>query len=317
VPEIPEVESLARWLTQRTHGLTITKTDVLAISALKTFDPPLTALVGRRVDHWFRRGKYLIAHTDTPSTSEAPTKTAHTDTPSTSEAPTKTDPTDAMYLCIHLARAGWIKWSDELKVAPAKLTKGPQALRVQFSDGSGFNATEAGTDKRLSVHVVRDPDDVERIRTLGVDALGAEFTVSRFAEILTAAGRSQIKGVLTEQAVIAGVGNAYSDEALHVAKLSPFKPANSLDTKELGELHSAIVGVLTDALERSAGKPASELKDTKRTGMRVHGRAGEKCPICNDIVREVSFATKSLQYCATCQTGGKPLADRRLSKLLK
>jgi formamidopyrimidine-DNA glycosylase len=295
VPEIPEVESLTRWLTERTAGLQITRADVLAISALKTFDPPLHALVGRTVVHWFRRGKYLIAQT-------------------TDKAEPEREP---MYLCIHLARAGWIRWSDELKVAPAKLTKGPQALRVQFSDGSGFNATEAGTDKRLSVHVVRDPDDVERIRTLGVDALGETFTSVKLAEILSAAGRSQIKGVLTDQAIIAGVGNAYSDEALHVAKLSPFKPANSLVEAEVKDLHAAIVGVLTDALERSAGKPASELKDSKRSGMRVHGRTGETCPECGDMVREVAFSSKSIQYCATCQTGGKPLADRRLSRLLK
>ncbi len=299
MPEIPEVESLTRWLTERTAGLQITRADVLAISALKTFDPPLHALIGRTVAHWFRRGKYLIAHTIAPINDAAAAEPI------------------PMYLCIHLARAGWIRWSDELKVAPAKLTKGPQALRIQFSDGSGFNATEAGTDKRLSVHVVRDPDDVERIRTLGVDALGEMFTPDRLAEILSGAGRSQIKGVLTDQAAIAGVGNAYSDEALHVAKLSPFKPASSLVENEVAELHAAIVGVLSDALVRSAGKPASELKDSKRSGMRVHGRTGEKCPVCGDVVREVAFSSKSIQYCATCQTGGKPLADRRMSRLLK
>jgi formamidopyrimidine-DNA glycosylase len=300
MPEIPEVESLTRWLTERTAGLSIQRADVLAISALKTFDPPLHALHGRVVETWFRRGKYLIAVTTSNETNS---------TKDTNGTP--------IFLCIHLARAGWIRWSDELKVGPVKLSKGPQALRVLFSDGSGFNATEAGTDKRLSVHIVRDPNDVERIRTLGIDALGPEFTAEGFAAVLYSAGRSQIKGVLTDQAVIAGVGNAYSDEALHVAKLSPFKPANSLTEIETNDLHRAIISVLTEALERSAGKPASELKDAKRTGMRVHARTGEKCPTCGDVVREVAFASKSLQYCATCQTGGKPLADRRLSRLLK
>lgn len=294
MPEMPEVESLARWLSERTRGLSITRADVLAISALKTFDPPISALVGRTVTGWSRRGKFLIASTvDGGGAGEV------------------------FYLCIHLARAGWIRWSDELTAKSAKLTRGPQALRIGFSDGSGFNATEAGTEKRLSVHVVRDPDAVEYIRTLGIDPLGLDFTVERFMEVLTAAGRSQIKGVLTDQSVIAGVGNAYSDEALHVARLSPFKPANGLTEPEVVALHEAVIRVLTEALERSAGKPASELKDTKRTGMRVHARTGLPCPVCGDTIREVAFATKSLQYCATCQTGGKPLADRRLSRLLK
>ncbi len=295
MPEIPEVQSLANWLGERTAGLVIERADILAISALKTFDPPLDALKGRAIVGWSRRGKFLIAETRALGS----------------------DDTDPIYLCIHLARAGWLRWSDEVKATAAKLTKGPQALRMTFNDGSGFTATEAGTDKRLAVHVTRDPEIVERIRTLGVDALGPIFTVASFSEILKAAGRSQIKGVLTDQALIAGIGNAYSDEALHVAKLSPFKPSNSLTAEEGAQLHSAIVGVFNEALERSAGKPVAELKDAKRSGMRVHGRTGQKCPECNDVVREVAFSSKSIQYCATCQTGGKPLADRRMSRLLK
>ena len=302
MPEMPEVESLARWLSTRTTGLVIERSDLLAISALKTFDPSLADLKGRRVVGWSRRGKYLIAETDAADGSDG----------------------EPIFLCIHLARAGWIKWQDDLAFsasvkpgAKPKLTKGPQALRIVFDDGSGFTATEAGTDKRLSVHVVRNPDDVEKIRTLGIDPLTDAFTVDAFSEILTAQGRSQIKGVLTEQGIIAGVGNAYSDEALHMAKLSPFKPSNGLNDDERARLHHAIISVLTTAIERSAGKPASELKDAKRSGMAVHARTGQPCPVCGDTVREVAFATKSLQYCPTCQTGGQPLADRRLSRLLK
>jgi formamidopyrimidine-DNA glycosylase len=296
---MPEVESLVRWLGERTTGLTIDRADVLAISALKTYDPPVDALKGRTVAGWFRRGKFLICDTVAPPTD------------------------DHVFLAIHLARAGWLRWSDDASVTKAgkppkvSLSKGPQALRITFGDGSGFVATEAGTDKRLRVYVVRDAQEIEHVRTLGPDPMGPEFTVDVLRSILTAAGRSQIKGVITEQGVIAGIGNAYSDEALHAARISPFKPANSLSDDEIASLHESIVSVLTDAIARSAGKPASELKDAKRTGMRVHARTGEKCPVCGDTVREVSFATKSLQYCATCQTGGKPLADRRLSKLLK
>ncbi len=298
MPEMPEVESLARWLSARTRGLVVARVDVLAISALKTFDPPIDALVGRLVTGWSRRGKFLIAGTSGSVAADSA-------------------PDDPMFLCIHLARAGWIRWSEELNAKSAKLTRGPQALRVGFSDGSGFTATEAGTEKRLSVHVVRDPDNVEYIRTLGVDPLVPDFTIARFSAVLAAAGRSQIKGVLTDQSLISGVGNAYSDEALHMARLSPFKPANGLTPDEITLLHESVVGALTEALARSAGKPASELKDTKRSGMRVHARTGQPCPECGDTVREVSFASKSLQYCPTCQTGSKPLADRRLSRLLK
>ncbi len=290
MPEMPEVESLARWLTQRTSGLIFARLDVLAISALKTYDPPVAALVGQHVIGWSRRGKYLICATD-----------------------------GDLFLCIHLARAGWIRWTDDQKTGPAKLTKGPQALRVAFDDGSGFTATEAGTDKRLSVHIVRSPDDVANISTLGVEVLSPDFTVYRFAEILAAQGRSQIKGVMVDQSIIAGIGNAYSDEALHVARLSPFSPASSVvaDRVALTALHAGIRLVLDEALARSEGKPAAELKDSKRSGMRVHGRTGQECPVCGDVVREVAFSSKSLQYCAKCQTGGKPLADRRLSRLLK
>jgi formamidopyrimidine-DNA glycosylase len=290
MPEMPEVESLARWLSERTTGLQFSRLDVLAISALRTYDPPIDSLVGQTVQGWSRRGKFLIC-----STSEG------------------------VHLCIHLARAGWIRWTDNQTTGPAKLTKGPQALRVTFSDGSGFTATEAGTDKRLSVHVVRDPNDVEFIRTLGIEALSPDFTVDRFVEVLQLQGKAKIKGVLTEQGVIAGIGNAYSDEALHVAKMSPFSAASTIAASPVAaaQLHDAIVEVLNDALTRSAGKPASELKDSKRSGMRVHGRTGQTCPVCSDTVREVAFASKSWQYCATCQTDGKLLADRRMSRLLK
>jgi formamidopyrimidine-DNA glycosylase len=122
---------------------------------------------------------------------------------------------------------------------------------------------------------------------------------------------------LRDQQVLAGVGNAYSDEILHTAKLSPFARADRLTPEELGRLHAAMVSVLTEAVRRSVGQKAATLKSEKRSGLRVHGRAGEICPVCGDLIREVSFADSSLQYCPTCQTGGKPLADRRLSRLLR
>jgi formamidopyrimidine-DNA glycosylase len=214
---------------------------------------------------------------------------------------------------MHLARGGWVQWRKDLTSARAKPGKGPLALRMGFDDGSGFDVTEQGTEKRLALWVVHDPSEIERVAALGPDPLSPGFALGP----LLAGRRAQIKGVLTDQSVIAGIGNAYSDEALHIAKLSPFRMANTLSADEVARLEAAIVRVLSDAVARSAGLPAGGLKTEKKSGMRVHGRTGQPCPECGDTVREVSFATTSLQYCPTCQTGGKALADRRLSRLLK
>jgi formamidopyrimidine-DNA glycosylase len=222
------------------------------------------------------------------------------------------------HLVLHLARAGWVRWKDEVPALPARPnSKSPLAARIVLDNGSGLDITEAGTRKSLALYVVRDPSEVEGIARLGPDPLAEDFTIDVLSEILQGAGRAQIKGVLRLQSNIAGIGNAYSDELLHAARLSPFKPSNSLDATELETLYDAIRTVLGDAVIRSAGLAASELKGEKKSHLAVHGRAGEKCPVCGDTVREVSFADSSLQYCPTCQTGGKPLADRRMSRLLK
>ena len=286
MPELPEVQALATDLGARLADRAIARLDIVAFSALKTFDPPVSALNGLFVEGVSRHGKFLdIA-------------------------------VDELHVCVHLARGGWIRWKDELPSIPARPGKGPLAARLVLDDGSGLDFTEAGTKKGLAIYVVRDPADVPGIARLGPDPLSPQFTVEVLASILASAGRSQIKGVLREQSTIAGIGNAYSDEILHVAKMSPFKPA-AMTPEEVQSLYDAIETTLADAIARSDGLAASELKKEKKSGLRVHGRKGEKCPVCGDIVREVSFADSSLQYCATCQTGGKPLADRRTSKFLK
>jgi formamidopyrimidine-DNA glycosylase len=286
VPELPEVEALGDFLRQHAVGQAVTRVDVAGIEVLKTYDPPVTALAGMTVDGVARHGKFLDLDVG------------------------------GLHLVFHLARAGWLRWRDELPSTPLKPGKGPMGMRVHLSGGGGFDLTEQGTRKRLAVYVVHDPHDVPGVARLGVDPMSEAFTLDWFARLL-AADRGQVKGVLRDQEKIAGIGNAYSDEVLHVAKLSPFKPAANLTDDEVARLHAAIVETLRDAVERSRGLPTSELKDAKRVGMRVHGRAGQPCPVCGDVVREVSFADSALQYCATCQTGGKPLADRRLSRLLK
>lgn len=286
MPELPEVQALVDFLGVRTADLAVTGVELGSISVLKTFNPPPEALVGAPIDTVSRHGKFLDL--DCGGT----------------------------HLVFHLARAGWLRWSDALSATRLRPGKSPIALRVRLSDGSGFDLTEAGTKKSLAAYIVASPSDVPGIARLGPDPLSDAFSLSVFREIL--AGRNaQLKGVLRDQSIIAGVGNAYSDEILHVAKLSPFAMAAKLDDDQTERLYAALRDTLSAAVGAATGKPAAELKDAKRQGMRVHGRTGEVCPECGDIVREVSFADSSLQYCATCQTGGKPLADRRTSKFLK
>jgi formamidopyrimidine-DNA glycosylase len=288
VPELPEVEALARDLSGRLTDRAIVRVDIAAFSCLKTYDPPVSALAGAVVDGVSRHGKFLDI--DAGGT----------------------------HLVLHLAKAGWVRWRDEVPQLPARPnSKSPLAARVVLDNGAGLDVTEAGTRKSLALYVVRDPADIEGIARLGPDPLSEEFTREVLRDLLQRAGRAQVKGVLRSQANIAGIGNAYSDEVLHAARMSPFKPASSLTDDETRTLYDAIRTVLGDAVRRSSGLAASELKGEKKSNMAVHGRTGEKCPVCGDTVREVSFADSSLQYCPTCQTGGKPLADRRLSRLLK
>ena len=286
MPELPEVEALAGYLRERAVGRRVDRCEVAAISALKTYDPAPTALAGRAVTDARRHGKFLDVVFD-----------------------------GGLHLVVHLARAGWLHYREAFSsTVPLRPGKGPIALRVRLDDGSGFDLTEAGTQKKLAVYLVTDPAQVPGVAKLGPDALGADLAT--FAERLRSR-RGQVKGVLTDQSVLAGVGNAYSDEILHAAKLSPFAISDRLTDDQIAVLHGATRAVLGDAVRRSLGQRAAELKGEKRSGLKVHARKGLPCPVCGDTVREVSFADSGLQYCPTCQTGGKPLADRRLSRLLK
>ncbi|MER5769788.1 Fpg/Nei family DNA glycosylase [Streptomyces sp. NPDC001985] len=290
MPELPEVESLREFLDTHLVGEEIVRVLPLAISVLKTYDPPLSAVEGREVTAVARYGKWLDL--------------------------TAGDGPGRLHLVVHLARAGWLRWRDEIPDTPPRPGKGPLALRVRLASGGGFDLTEAGTTKRLAVHLVRDPAEVPGIARLGPDPLAGDFDRAAFAALI-AGERRRIKGALRDQSLIAGIGNAYSDEILHAAKMSPFKPVHNLGEDEITGLYEALRATLTEAVERSRGVAAGRLKAEKKSGLRVHGRTGEPCPVCGDTIREVSFSDSSLQYCPTCQTGGKPLADRRLSRLLK
>ncbi|WP_327433845.1 Fpg/Nei family DNA glycosylase [Streptomyces sp. NBC_01236] len=286
MPELPEVEALKDFLADHLVGREVVRVLPVAISVLKTYDPPVTAFEGREVTAVHRHGKFLDIEAD------------------------------GLHFVTHLARAGWLHWKDTLPDGPPRPGKGPLALRVALETGEGFDLTEAGTQKRLAVYVVRDPAQIPGVARLGPDPLADDFDEVRFAELLKGE-RRQLKGALRDQSLIAGVGNAYSDEILHAAKMSPFKLASSLRPEETRRLYEALRSTLTEAVERSRGLAAGRLKAEKKSGLRVHGRAGEPCPVCGDTIREVSFSDSALQYCPTCQTGGKPLADRRMSRLLK
>lgn len=291
VPEMPEVDALVADLRTRAVGAALAEIELASISVLKTFDPPVTAFAGLEVTGVERHGKFVDLDVD------------------------------GLHLVIHLAKAGWLRWSDKLGDKRLKLGNGPLAMRVRLDAGGadsrgpriGFDLTEAGTRKGLAVYAVRDPQDVPGIAALGPDPLADGFELAPLLE----GRRMQVKRLLRDQKVVAGIGNAYSDEILHAATLSPFAIAADLTTEQVTRLEGAIRDVLGDALAEAHGKPASELKDDKRSRMRVHGRMGQACPVCADTVAEVVFADSSLQYCPTCQTGGKPLKDRSTSKFLK
>lgn len=286
MPELPEVQGLVDFLRGRLVDDAVAAVELASFTVLKTFDPPPQQLHGAIVTDVARHGKWIDVDAD------------------------------GTHLVMHLARAGWIRWYDAVPATVARPGKGPIALRVRMASGAGFDLTEAGTKKSVAAYVVRDVSSVEAIATLGPDPLADDFDRDAFAALLSGR-RMQIKGLLRDQSVLAGVGNAYSDEVLHVARLSPFAIAGSLSEDDVTRLYEALRSTLRDAAAAASGRPAAELKDAKRAGMRVHGRTGEACPECGDDVREVSFADRSLQYCATCQTGGTPLADRRTSKFLK
>lgn len=288
MPELPEIVALQRFLTEHAVGAVVGRIDVAAPNVLKTVDPPITALSGRTVTgagHW---GKHLGLACD------------------------------GTWLVAHLSRSGWLHWRDNPSRTPPRAGKGPLALRVNLfttaAETPAFDLTEAATTKRLAVWVAEDPTEIPGIAALGPDPLTT--TESDFIERLRGTSR-RLKTALTDQHLVSGIGNAYSDEILHTAKLSPFATTNALTTEHASGLYQAMQSVLTDAIARSDGQNAARLKGEKHSGLRVHARTGQPCPVCGDTIREVAYSDRSFQYCPTCQTGGKILADRRLSRLLK
>jgi len=284
MPEIPELEGLAEWVRSDLAGKTVRDVRLRSVAALKTYDPPLTALIGREVVNATRRGKYL--------------------------AITMGD----LLLVTHLSLAGWLRWvAGQPDRKPA--LKGPIVAEIRFEDGS-LDFTEHGKEKRLALWVVRDLMEVPRIASLGPEPLAPEVNEKSFGSLLRNR-RGTLKSVLADQHVIAGIGNAYSDEILHEAKLSPFLKTTGITDEQTAHLYRAMRDILSKTIARSSGVAAGGLKEDKKTHFRVHARTGEDCPVCGDTIRAVWLGSRSFQYCPTCQTGGKIYKDRRLSRLLK
>ncbi|WP_145943432.1 DNA-formamidopyrimidine glycosylase family protein [Corynebacterium glyciniphilum] len=285
MPESPDVEALASDLRRRIAGRVVDRVDLTAFSALKTVAVAPSSVVGKTVTDVRRHGKFLDLQMDD------------------------------VHLIMHLARAGWVTWRDSVPATRPKPGKGPLAVRLMLGDGC-LDVTEAGTKKKLALYLVNDPAEVTGVAALGVDPVAPDFTFEAFCGVLDEAGRARIKGVLRDQTLIVGIGNAYSDEILHRARTSPFTSA-AMSPELRRPLYDAVVETLTSEVGRLSGLDAADIKQAKKDGMQVHGRAGEPCPVCGDTVRQVVFSDSSFQYCPTCQTGGQVLADRGMSRLLK
>ncbi|MDN5636344.1 MAG: Fpg/Nei family DNA glycosylase, partial [Brevibacterium sp.] len=218
---------------------------------------------------------------------------------------------DGLDLVCRFARAGWLVWHDVVPTGPVRMGKGPLGLRLHLASGAGFDLSEAGTKKNASVSLVTNRAEVAAIDNAGPDALSID--ADQFTATL-AGSTSRIKTVLEDQALISGIGNAYSDEILHTAQISPFAPAQGVDAPALLETVREVLGQARDSL---IDLPPAKVKAAKKRGLRVHGRTGQACPVCGSTIAEVSYADKSLQYCPGCQTSGKKLSDRRMDRLLK
>ena len=284
MPELPEVEALAEWVRTDLTGKTVRDMRMRSVAAVKTYDPPMSALVGRAISGATRRGKYLAIELGD------------------------------LRLVTHLSLGGWIRWVAGQP--DRKLTlKGPIIAEMRFDDGQ-LDFTEHGKEKRLALWLVRDLNEVPPIQTLGPEALDPSLDVAEFSGLLRSRPGT-LKSVLADQHVLAGIGNAYSDEILHAAKLSPFLKTTAMTDGQANVLFAAMHDVLNETIARSAGVAASALKKDKKSHYRVHARTGDSCPTCGDTIREVWLGSRSFQYCPTCQTEGKVYKDRRLSKLLK
>jgi len=283
VPELPDVELYLAALRPRVLGHAVRRTRVASPFFVRTFDPPLTAMEGRLVMTLARVGKRIVFGLE-----------------------------DDLFAVVHLMIAGRLRWLEPGAKIPAKL-----GLAAFDFDHATLLFTEAGSRKRASLHLVRGRAAVEALDPGGADVFA--MPLAQFAAALTEENHT-LKRVLTDPHVFSGIGNAYSDEILHAARLSPVKLSQSLDDDEMARLFSATREVLaawTARLQEEAGVDFPEKVTAFRPEMAVHGKYGQPCPRCGAPVQRIVYATNESNYCAPCQTGGRLLADRALSRLLR
>lgn len=284
MPELPDIVVYIEALERRVLGEEMTGIRIASPSVLRTFDPPYDAAVGRTVSGLHRVGKRIVFEFDDGE----------------------------IYLVIHLMIAGRLRWDDPKKTIPRKV--GLAAL--DFDHGS-LVLTEQGTHKRAGIWVFRSWDGVAELDRGGVEAL--EVSLDEFGSALRSENRT-LKRALTDPRIFSGIGNAYSDEILWAAKLSPVKRTSHLNDEEVARLHDAVVDCLTEwteSLREEIGEDWPTRVTAFRDDMAVHGKYGEPCPRCGSPVQRIVYASNETNYCATCQTDGKLLADRSLSRLLK
>jgi formamidopyrimidine-DNA glycosylase len=286
MPELPELDVLAENLRAQLAGARVRSVRVVSVAALKTFDPPLDALAGRTIVGAGRRAKYVWIEVGGLK----------------SEA----------LLVMHLSLGG------RLTLGAKPASRKVAVLAVELEDGRVLSMTEASTQRRAAVWLVEKLDQVPGLAALGPEPLDPDFTVERLGEILAAGGHT-LKGMLTDQRGVSGVGNAWSDEVLHRARLSPFARPERLGEQEVARLHGALVEVLTEARGSLAEQVGGRIEIPKASErlFAVHGRAGAACFVCGDTIRSVWMGERETSYCPTCQTGGRVLADRRRSKFLR
>jgi formamidopyrimidine-DNA glycosylase len=277
MPELPELEVMRETLERRVLGRPIARARAYHPGILKTVDPSVDALAGRAFAGVARRGKHLILSCG-----------------------------EDLHVVVHLMLAGRLVQSR----SDTKVTKATGFV-FGFDDGEDLRVVENGTKRRVRLHVVRDPGDVDSMASLGVEPLSEAFTV----EFLTGAFvglRRQLKKALTDQRQVAGIGTAYADEILYVAKLSPIRYVSTLEAEEIERLHRETRAVLAHAIEEIRARAGGNLvAGHARDFLRVVKHTGEPCPECATPIAEIRYAQTKTYYCPTCQSSGKTIADRR------
>jgi formamidopyrimidine-DNA glycosylase len=279
MPELPELEAFVRVHREHLTAHPIEAVPVSHFATVKTIDPPVSSLVGERFVDVSRRAKRLLF-----TSASGPV------------------------LMLHLMSAG------RLAVGPGHPKSAVFAVR--FTDGTELAMSEGGSKRRAAVWLLRPEQLAEELAHVGPEPLDPAFTVDVLRTQL-AEHPHQLHAFLRDQRAVAGIGRAYANEILHGAKLSPYTRGATLSDEEVGRLHEAITGLLGDAATRLEPQSATGLATKAKHGYRVHNRLGEQCPVCGNEIRQVSFDEHTIYYCPTCQTGGRILADRRLSRLLR